>query len=163
MRGGLRPGHSSVTAPASKGPRIRLVPPVSPSPHDRERLRALVEALEEGLMAADPEGIIRRAVSVRGDTLSVRGDPLSVGSSVRLDLSNFERVVVIGGGKASGKMASQLERLLRGRITSGLVNVPKGAPLPDCTRIRLHAAGHPLPSREGETGVRIMLDIIGRP
>jgi glycerate 2-kinase len=147
-----------VTAPAPKGPRIRLIPPVGPSPHDRgnEGLRAVVEALEEGLMAADPAAIIRRAVSVRGDTLSV-------GSSVRLDLSNFERVVVIGGGKASGKMAFQLESMLGRRITSGLVNVPEGAPLPGPTGIRLHGAGHPLPSREGERGVRMMLNIIGRP
>src|SRR5580658_2458145 len=158
MRGAPRPEPRSVTPPASKGPKIRLTPPAGPSPHDRgdERLKAMVEALEEGLMAADPAAIIRRAVSVRGDTLSV-------GSSVRLDLSNFERVVVIGGGKASGKMAFQLESMLGGRITSGLVNVPEGAPLPDCDRIRLHGAGHPLPSREGERGVRMMLNMIGRP
>jgi glycerate-2-kinase len=116
---------------------------------------ALTEALEEGLRAADPSAIIHRAVSFRDGTLSV--------GSVRLDLSNFDRIVVIGGGKASGKMAFQVERILNRRITSGLVNVPKGAPRPGCNRIVLHEAGHPLPSREGERGVRRMLKIVGKP
>jgi glycerate 2-kinase len=118
-------------------------------------LTALVEALEEALRAADPAAIIRRAVSLRDDTLSV--------GPVRFDLSNFERVIVIGGGKASGKMAFQVERTLNGKITSGLVNVPKGAPRPDCRKILLHGAGHPVPSREGATGVKKMLEMVGRP
>ena len=146
-----------MTASVSRRPSIKLNPPIGLPPNSRgsKELLALVEALEEGLRAADPSEIIRRAVSYRGSNLSA--------GPVRLNLSNFERVIVIGGGKASGKMAFQVERMLKGKITSGLVNIPRGAPRPHLDRILLLEAGHPLPSHEGQRGVRRMLGVVGKP
>ena len=45
----------------------------------------------------------------------------------RLDLGRFRRVVVVGGGKASGAMALAVEDVLGDRVTAGLVAVKEAA------------------------------------
>jgi glycerate 2-kinase len=114
----------------------------------------LTDALREALKAADPEAIMRQ-------TLSLKGESLRVGS-VSYDLSRFDRVLVIGGGKASGKMAAAVEKTLEARITGGVVNVPEYLrPKPRCRRITLHRAAHPTPGEEGVRGVKAMLELVG--
>lgn len=84
--------------------------------------------------------------------------------SFSFDLSRFTRILVIGGGKASGKMALEVERILGKRITGGVVNIPDYlSPRPHCERIVLHDATHPIPSAKGVRGVRKMLELVGRP
>ncbi len=63
---------------------------------------------------------------------------------------------VLGGGKASGSMASALEDVLGKRITAGFVNVPHG----DNHRtsiVKLMGASHPIPDESGVAGTRQML------
>jgi glycerate 2-kinase len=116
----------------------------------------MAEALREALRAADPRAILSQKMSLKGDALKV--------DSLTFDLSQFDRVLVIGGGKASGEMAAAVERTLGARITGGVVNVPgQRGPSPRCRRIRLHEASHPIPSEEGVKGVEMMLKLVGRP
>ena len=122
------------------------------SPKDRKArelaLRALARALEE----SDPRGIVYSKVSVDDSTLRI-GD-------LKLDLSKFRNLYVIGGGKASGAMAEALERVLGERITGGIVNVPKGTEeLYSTNRIVLHGASHPVPDEDGVSGTRKMLEL----
>lgn len=63
----------------------------------------------------------------------------------------FERVFVVGAGKAGAAMAAAVERVLGRRIAGGVVNVPDGA-VARLRRIRLNAAGHPIPDERGVAG-----------
>ncbi len=93
----------------------------------------------------------------------MKGEALRVGS-LSFDLSRFTRILIIGGGKASGKMALEVERILGKRITGGAVNVPDYLrPRPNCKRIILQDATHPVPSAKGVRGVEKMLRLVGRP
>jgi glycerate 2-kinase len=73
-------------------------------------------------------------------------------------LADFDRIQVIGSGKASAKMAQALERLLGKRITGGWINVPDGTKA-KLKRIHLHESGHPVPDDRGVEGARRIAEI----
>jgi hydroxypyruvate reductase len=97
----------------------------------------------------DP-GPLRQAARAILDAAIAAGDArrLTREALQRLDLARFRRVVVVGGGKASGTMALAVEEVLGDRVSAGLVAVKEattGAP----RRIRVVEAGHPIPDERG--------------
>ena len=76
-----------------------------------------LEIFRAALVAADPDQAVLRTVKFDGRFLTV---------GRRYDLTRFDRVQVIGAGKAGRAMAQALERLLGRRLHGGWVNVPDG-------------------------------------
>lgn len=111
-----------------------LALPASPA---RSILRRVIGA---GLRAADPAQALLNRVHRTGHRLEV-------GRS-SYDLRSFDRVVVVGAGKASARMAQTLERVLGTYLDSGLIVVKTGHRLPT-KRITVIEAGHPVPDRTG--------------
>jgi hydroxypyruvate reductase len=74
----------------------------------------------------------------------------------RFPISAFDRVQVIGAGKASAAMARAVEKVLGKQVAGGLVNVAEG-PIPKLKRIELNPCGHPIPDERGAEGARRML------
>jgi len=112
-----------------------------------EARRAVLTLVEAAIAAVDPRALIRNRVNLKGQILEAGG--------LHFDLSNFERILVAGAGKASGAMAEALEERLGDRIDAGLVNVPKGTTHNfHTTKIRLQEAGHPIPDEGGLEGAR---------
>lgn len=109
-----------------------------------------MEIFQTGLSAVDPAQAVRRHVKVEDGILHVRG------RSFRL--SEFERIYVIGAGKASAPMALALEELLGERVFGGLVVVKygHGAPL---KKIALAEAGHPVPDEAGLAASQRLLSL----
>ncbi len=91
-----------------------------------------------GLAAADPEQAVRR--------------------HLRLDPAKYERIFVVGAGKASARMAVALEAALGKHITSGLLNVKDGHTA-KLRRIELNECGHPIPDQRGVDGARRIAEI----
>jgi glycerate 2-kinase len=108
-----------------------------------------LEIFRASLAAADPDQALMRAVKFDGRFLT---------AGRRYDLMRFDRVQVIGAGKAGRAMAQALERLLGRRIHGGSVNVPDGAAAP-LRRVTMHVSSHPVPDERGEQGARIVLQI----
>jgi glycerate 2-kinase len=102
-----------------------------------------LQIFRAALGAADPGAAIRRHVRVAAGALKVDGR--------RYRLADYDRIRVIGAGKASARMARALEQLLGNRITDGFVNVPDGAQV-RLRRIQLHETGHPVPDVRGVEG-----------
>src|SRR5260370_28685829 len=116
--------------------------------------RDVLAAMDQALTAGGPARIIRKHLRLDGQTL--RADKL------RFPLKDFRRIFVIGGGKASGYMAEEVEKLVGKWITRGLVIIPDYLrPRPQGRRIKYHAATHPIPTRKGMAGVLAMLDLVG--
>lgn len=112
----------------------------------------LEKIVREALARVNPYDMIRNAVTLDGSTLNI--DTESVHDSV--DLDAFERIVVIGAGKAGAPMARALEELLGDRITSGAVSVKEGH-VEELSRVQLVEAGHPIPNDASvEAGQRIL-------
>jgi len=117
----------------------------------QERQRLLGEIFLAGLAAVDPARIIRGQVRRQGRRLRL-GDRTC-------DLGEFQRVFLIGAGKATGLMAQALEELLGDSLTGGLILVKygHGAAL---GRTRVREAGHPLPDQSGLEGTAEMLSLL---
>lgn len=123
---------------------LRL-PPSSAKP----LLRKLIMA---GLRAADPSHGLFHNVSRQGRLLRI-------GERV-YDLSRYDRLVVVGAGKASARMAQSLESVLGSRIEGGLVAVKTGhgAPLDHITVVE---AAHPIPDRAGLRAAERIKALVG--
>ncbi|MCS6897201.1 MAG: glycerate kinase [Nitrospira sp.] len=113
------------------------LPPFLPASPARPLLRRLIMA---GLQAADPcRGLLR--------LMSRRGQLLQIGQTV-YDLSRYNRLLVVGAGKASARMGQPIESILGPRLEGGLIVVKTGHGMP-LSRITVVEAGHPLPNRAG--------------
>jgi hydroxypyruvate reductase len=114
-----------------------------------QRKHAL-EIFRAALRAADPAAAIERTVGFDGRILTA--------GRRKYDLNRFDRVQILGAGKASRAMAQALERMIGRRIKGGLVNVPDGGDAA-VRRVNLNAAGHPMPDARGEAGARKIREI----
>lgn len=113
-----------------------------------ELKRAALEIFKAGLEAVDPAVAIERHLSMRGDELMVEGVDGTSESYALGPGGSYERVVVIGAGKASARMCQTLEALLGDRIEGGLVIVKTGHTLPT-KRVEVVEAAHPVPDARG--------------
>ncbi len=94
---------------------------------------------EAGLVACDPGLAVERLVELDGDELIVDG--------VRHRLHPDGRIIVLGSGKASLKIALALERILGERLHGGTVVVRHGSAAAIPQRIELLEAAHPAARR----------------
>ncbi len=75
------------------------------------------------------------------------------------DLRKFERIFVIGAGKASALMAKKLEQVLGSRLFYGIVSVKYGHAV-TCQKIRILEAGHPVIDQNTLNATDQMLQIL---
>ncbi len=97
----------------------------------------------------DPYRMIKRQLSVNNNTLSISTER----ETYNYDLSDFERIIVLGAGKATAKMALAMEELLGERLTEGLISV-KGGHTEELSKIRTIEAGHPVPDENSVKAAR---------
>ena len=110
-----------------------------------------LSVFHSALAAVDPEEAVRRHLRIEAGTLSV--------GSQSYELNAFERILVVGAGKAVAPMAKALEDLLGDRITAGMLVVKDGHGLP-LTKIRIQEAGHPVPDERGVAGTLEILKLL---
>jgi len=111
------------------------------------------QILQASLEAADPWGAVTRALSLEGDTLTVGGS--------QLDLSQFQRIVAVGAGKAGHPMAQALEETLGERLKGGLVVVKDGHGGPT-GGIKIMEASHPVPDQRGVEAGQLIAELLSR-
>ena len=75
------------------------------------------------------------------------------------DLTHVNRVVCIGAGKASGRMAAELEHVLGDTLEGGIVIVTDGYGA-NSQKIQIIEAGHPMPDRRGVSATKRILSLI---
>ena len=115
---------------------------------DREK-RELIAAIQRAALAAvDPAEAVRRNVRREGDELRI--------GERTYHLDEYERIFVVGGGKASAPMAAALAEILGHRLTGGLINVKHGYTLAEgeLEGIEFVEAGHPTPDEAGLRGAQ---------
>ncbi|MCD6375454.1 MAG: glycerate kinase, partial [Caldisericaceae bacterium] len=77
---------------------------------------------------------------------------------LRLDLSQFSNIYVLGAGKASAHMAQALEQLMGPHISEGLIITKYGHRVPT-KKIRVLEAGHPVPDKNSLNATGELLKI----
>jgi glycerate 2-kinase len=104
-------------------------------------LSAAISALEPGLA-------VTRQVAREGDILLVSGQ--------RYDLRSFNRVVILGIGKASVAMSDAMALILADRLSAGLVISKHQSPNSNSLVINI-IGGHPIPDEKSlEAGKKVL-------
>lgn len=113
--------------------------------------KILAGIFNAALAAVDPYNAVLKAASVEHDRLHVAG--------ANYDLASFERIIVVGAGKATARMALAVESLLGNRIAAGLIVVKEEhtAPLKIIEQVE---AAHPVPNEAGIAGAQRILQMV---
>jgi len=108
----------------------------------------LLDIFHAALAAVDPFNAVMNALKIEQNHIQVHG--------VRYDLEAYERIIVVGAGKATARMAAAIETLLGDKLTAGLIVVKHDHTTP-LSIIEQVEAAHPVPNEEGVEGTqRIM-------
>ncbi len=120
---------------------------------------ALLKLFEAGLAAVNPYSAVKSHVTFNSDAIVIKsGDSIACS----FPLKEVGKVYVVGGGKATAKMAWALEDIFGDRIKTGFINVPAEQlrlDPPRLRRIKPTGASHPLPDQAGVDGVRRMIEL----
>jgi glycerate-2-kinase len=121
---------------------------------DRRAREAVLKILNSALSAVDPGTAVRNHIRRVGSLLVI--------DDLTLNLDRFQRIFVVGGGKASGAMAEALEDIIGDKLTEGFVNVLRNTKSGFKTcKILLNEAGHPIPDEDGVKGARKIVQLVG--
>ena len=121
---------------------------------DRDALAAspahelALDCLAAGVEAGHPARAVDRHCSVDGDALRIR--------DAEYDLSAFDEVVVLGGGKAADGLAAALEELLGDRLSGGVVVTHERTADPGGVTVR--EGEHPAPGEGSVAGASAVLE-----
>lgn len=130
-------------------------PDSGPAVADRDSLAstpardAALACIEAGIAAALPGRVVARELALEGNRLRVGEDTY--------DLGSYDELVVVGGGKASGRLAAALEGLLGERIDRGAVVAADPA---GTDRVEALVGDHPVPGEGSVAGARRVLEAL---
>lgn len=136
-------------APASAAPAIEGVEALADRGERGPRAAALC-LVAAGLAACD-------VVSATGSTVALDGDVLVVAGE-RYELDPGGRVLVVGAGKASLAIATELERILGDRLDGGAIAI-RGDQPQTLRGIEVMGSDHPLPTGRSIAAARRLLSI----
>ncbi len=120
---------------------------------NRKVREIVLDAIEALLGEVEPKKVVKSQVQLTNETLIV--------GEKSFDLSSFNNILIVGGGKASGFMAEALEEILGDRIKHGLIVVPKGTSGKYKTKkTAIHEASHPIPDNSSVEGARKIVNLV---
>ena len=115
-----------------------------------------VELFNAAVKRVDPYEAVRNFVRLRQGTLILgHGDQ----AEVELELDSFDRIFVVGGGKATAPMARAIEDLMGKRIDCGVINVKYGFK-EELSFTEIIEASHPLPDKRGVEGTAQIMELL---
>lgn len=129
------------------------------------RLNTVAAELQRAALdAVDPVTAIHRHVSRDGGGLIVAGR--------RYGLDEYERVLLVGGGKAAVSMTAGIAEILGERLTQGVLVTKYGhaagvgtAPSgfdPSAWPVQIIEAGHPVPDENSVRGAQAVVDLVSQ-
>jgi len=106
------------------------------------------EIFLKALSAVNPSLRLEQVIRIEKETLVIRADE---NSGIFFDLREFQKIVVVGTGKAAASMAQAIEKIFQNRISRGIITTKYGHQLP-LKYTETIEAGHPLPDQNGQRG-----------
>lgn len=116
-----------------------------------------IHCLEMALNAVKPKNLITNSVKIQDGKLIIKKDVFN--------LKQYNKILVIGGGKASAEMAHTLEELMKNLSIEyeGIINIPEGLEIKESEKtkkIELNFATHPIPNENGVNGTNKMIEFV---
>lgn len=124
------------------------------TPRLQEMRATALNLFELALEAADPGACIRRHISRQKDALVI--DKRS------FLLSSFDRIILVGAGKAAAAMAAELSKLLQEISIEGAIAIPKSlSMIPELPNsVRIFHSSHPIPDAVSQEAAKTILSIV---
>jgi glycerate 2-kinase len=119
-----------------------------------KQVNDLVRIFQDAVHAVDPAGLIGRHVKKEGRTLLID----THGKTTSEDLSIYNKIIVLGIGKASARMAAAMEGILGDVLAQGLVITKYDHGL-QLAKIQVFEAGHPIPDGNSMEGACMLTRI----
>ncbi len=104
----------------------------------------------KALSAVDPSKILKDGVRIEKDRLWIR---IEENSEMIFNLNTFNKIFLVGTGKASNSMAQAIEEIFGDRMTQGVITTKYGHLLP-LKKTEIVEAGHPIPDQKGYEGAK---------
>jgi glycerate 2-kinase len=111
----------------------------------------LLDIYNAAIDAVDPYEAVMKAMRIEGNRLHAAGGTY--------DLGVFRRILVVGAGKATARMAAAVETVIGDRVNEGLIIVKYGHTTP-LRFIRQVEAGHPIPDQVGVEATKEIVDLL---
>ena len=108
--------------------------------HATKLRKDVLDILEHILNQTDPEEAIKRSVILKDNYLTI--------TDIKIHLNKIKNIYVVGGGKASFRMAFALYNILGNRIKKGIISVNETSEN-KIGPIKIIKAGHPIPTQKG--------------
>lgn len=122
-----------------------------------EEMREMAKVIFlKAISAVDPYQRLKEIARIDRNRLIIRAERAS---EKVFDLNSFERIFLVGTGKASSSMAQAIEELLGDRMIKGLITTKYGHGLP-LRFTEVIEAGHPLPDPKGMEGARKIKELL---
>jgi glycerate-2-kinase len=132
---------------------------LSELPKEQLRLRQIgLEALEKAISIVKPKNIMEKSIRLHNNILQIEND--------EYNLQKFNKIYIIGGGKAAAEMALALEKFLfnlKDIQYMGIINIPEDLEqqlMFKNSKISFNFCSHPIPNENGLKGTKSMMKII---
>ena len=127
--------------------------------YDIKQMRTEAKAIfRDSLRPVNPRSAVKNFVRIKDGRFILGKDGTD---QTTLELSQFDRISLVGGGKATAPMARAMEELLGDRIYKGLINVKYGF-TDKLSVTRTVEASHPLPDENGVKGTEKITDFLAK-
>jgi glycerate 2-kinase len=111
----------------------------------------MLDIFHAALAAADPYNAVLQAIRVEQQTLHIAGATYA--------MEAFKRIIVVGAGKATARMAKAIETLLGSNIEQGLIVVKDGH-MENLSIIEQLESSHPVPAAAGVAATRRIMQML---
>ena len=122
-----------------------------------DEMKRMARAIfSKALSAVEPTKILKERIQLEKDCLRIRiGD----NSEKVFDLNGFDKIFLVGTGKASNSMAQAIEEIFGDRLTKGVITTKYGHLLP-LKKTKIIEAGHPIPDQKGYEAAKMILNLL---
>ncbi|MFX1377156.1 MAG: glycerate kinase [Promethearchaeota archaeon] len=120
--------------------------------------KVAIKALEKAIGAVKPKSLIKNSIKIQDNILTIQND--------EYDLEKYNKIYIIGGGKATAEMGLTLEKILsnfKDIEYEGIINVPQDSvksELFEVSKIKINFASHPIPDERGLKGTKQIIDLV---
>ena len=122
----------------------------------QELKKSAIQIMNEAIKAVDPIIAIKNKLLLEGDYIRIKN---SYGRERMFNLGGFDKIFVVGAGKAAAAMAKSVEDILGDRITAGIISVKYGY-TETLKRVKIIEAGHPIPDENSVRGTKEILSLL---
>lgn len=112
--------------------------------------KILLDLVEQALEEINYYNIIKEITKLEENVLTIK--------NLKLNLTEFDNIYVVGGGKNASAMALALEEILGNRIKDGVIIEKKGCKL-RTKKVTLIEGGHPVPDLDSLKGAEKIIEI----